>query len=80
MKVFFSLIIFSLMLATCQGACLRIPFQAEFENGKPVRPNTCLDRLDGRKHLIGSTWNTANCLRCSCSKYGLGCCQRFVGC
>ncbi|XP_026550395.1 small serum protein 5-like [Notechis scutatus] len=75
-KVFFSLIIFSLMLAACQGACFSGPFAAEIKDGKPVVPITCHDIYDGRKHLIGSTWNTAHCLRCECSRNGLDCCHR----
>ncbi|XP_026571031.1 small serum protein 5-like [Pseudonaja textilis] len=79
MKVFFSLIIFSLMLAACQGACFSAPFEVETEDGKQVVPNTCLDRHDGRKHLIGSTWNTAHCFRCECGTDGLHCCHRYGG-
>ncbi|KAG8141210.1 hypothetical protein E2320_006864 [Naja naja] len=79
MKVFFSLIIFSLILATCQGACFTWGFEAEIKDGKPVVPHTCLDRNDQREHLFGSTWNTADCLRCSCSKYGMHCCHRYGG-
>nr|BAK64382.1 small serum protein [Laticauda semifasciata] len=78
MKVFFSLIIFSLMLAACQGACFSGPFEVEIKDGKPVS-KTCLDIYDGRKHLIGSTWNTAHCFRCKCSKNGLHCCHRYGG-
>uniref|UniRef100_A0A8C5S5T8 Uncharacterized protein n=1 Tax=Laticauda laticaudata TaxID=8630 RepID=A0A8C5S5T8_LATLA len=78
MKVFFSLIIFSLMLAACQGACFSEPFEAEIKDGKPVS-KTCLDRHDGRKHLIGSTWNTAHCFRCECDQNGLHCCHRYGG-
>ncbi|XP_032084842.1 small serum protein 5-like isoform X2 [Thamnophis elegans] len=78
-KVLFSLILFSFMLATCQGACFLDPFKVEFKDGKAVRPSTCLDRHDGRKHLIGSTWNTAHCLRCWCTKFGWGCCHRYGG-
>ncbi|XP_070621404.1 small serum protein 5-like [Erythrolamprus reginae] len=79
MKIFLSLILFSLMLATCQGACMVIPNEAEFIDGKLVVPETCTDRYDGRKHLLGSTWNTAQCLRCSCSEHGYGCCHRHGG-
>ncbi|ETE60626.1 hypothetical protein L345_13630, partial [Ophiophagus hannah] len=46
-KVFFSLIIFSLMLATSQGACFTWGFEAEIKDGKPVEPNFCLDTYDG---------------------------------
>ncbi|XP_060539509.1 small serum protein 2-like [Pantherophis guttatus] len=46
---------------------------------KEVRPSTCLDSHDGTKHLIGSTWNTANCLRCGCDKDGMDCCHRYGG-
>ncbi|XP_032084841.1 small serum protein 5-like isoform X1 [Thamnophis elegans] len=79
MKVFFSLIIFSLVLASCQGACFSAPFAVEFKNGTVVFSSTCLDRFDGRKHLIGSTWNTAHCFKCECTKFGMDCCHRYGG-
>ncbi|XP_070621913.1 small serum protein 2-like [Erythrolamprus reginae] len=73
MKIFLSLILFSLMLATCQGACYVDPFNAELIHG------TCTDSNDGRKHLFGSEWNTGHCLRCDCDRDGVGCCDRFGG-
>ncbi|XP_058050813.1 small serum protein 5-like [Ahaetulla prasina] len=79
MKAFFCLIIFSLMLAACQGACFGSNFKAEFKDGKEVRPNTCVDIYDKSKHLIGSTWNTAHCFRCECGRNGLSCCHRYGG-
>uniref|UniRef100_A0A8C6VMS6 Uncharacterized protein n=1 Tax=Naja naja TaxID=35670 RepID=A0A8C6VMS6_NAJNA len=77
MKVFFSLIIFSLILATCQGACFTWGFEAEIKDGKLVMPSTCVDGHDQRQHLIGSTWNTAGCLRCECRRDEMSCCHRF---
>nr|BAJ14707.1 small serum protein-2 [Gloydius blomhoffii blomhoffii] len=79
MRVFFSLIIFSFMLATCQGACGRSPHVPEFMDGKAVAPKTCIDEYDGSKHLLGSTWNTAHCFRCECNNYGMSCCHRYGG-
>nr|BBV14782.1 small serum protein-5g [Ophiophagus hannah] len=79
MKVFFSLVIFSLMLATCQGGCFGVFLKVEIKDGKPVMPNFCLDTYDGRKHLIGSTWNTAHCFSCSCRRNELSCCHRYGG-
>ncbi|XP_070621912.1 small serum protein 2-like [Erythrolamprus reginae] len=73
MKIFLSLILFSLMLATCQGACFTVRLNAEIIDG------TCTDRYDGRKHLFGSKWNTGHCLRCDCDSDGLGCCDRNPG-
>ncbi|XP_029140083.1 small serum protein 2-like [Protobothrops mucrosquamatus] len=86
-RVFFSLIIFSFMLATCQGACGRGPLVPEFNFslfnsfffGKAMAPKKCVDPNDGRKHLIVSTWNTADCLRCECDSDGLSCCHRYGG-
>uniref|UniRef100_A0A8C6VQ10 Beta-microseminoprotein n=1 Tax=Naja naja TaxID=35670 RepID=A0A8C6VQ10_NAJNA len=49
------------------------------QDGKPVVPSTCLDSHDQREHLIGSTWNTADCLSCECGKDGLHCCHRYGG-
>ncbi|XP_070621909.1 small serum protein 2-like [Erythrolamprus reginae] len=79
MKIFLSLILFSLMLATCQGACFLDPFKAEIIDGEVVNPSTCTDIYDGRKHLIGSTWNTEHCNRCSCNDNGARCCHRYGG-
>ncbi|KAK9395278.1 small serum protein 5-like [Crotalus adamanteus] len=79
MKVFFSLIVFSLVLATCQGACLQGLFEAKLIDGKPVMPNACVDIYDNKKHLIGSTWNTDHCYRCECLKTGFSCCHRYGG-
>ncbi|XP_058050894.1 small serum protein 5-like [Ahaetulla prasina] len=79
MKAFFCLIIFSLMLAACQGACFRGPFDAEFIDGKEVKFNLCVDTYDRSKHLIGSTWNSAHCYRCECDGNGLSCCHRYGG-
>ncbi|XP_007445193.2 small serum protein 5-like, partial [Python bivittatus] len=79
MRVFFSLIIFSFILATCQGACMLDPFKVKFEDGKVVKPNTCVDPFDRTRHLLGSTWNTAHCLRCECHRDGMSCCTRPAG-
>ncbi|KAG8141207.1 hypothetical protein E2320_006863 [Naja naja] len=59
-KVSFSLIIFSLMLAAC----------------KEVIPNTCVDVYDKRMHLFGSTWIAADCFQCDCDTEGMHCCHR----
>ncbi|XP_013927317.1 PREDICTED: small serum protein 5-like [Thamnophis sirtalis] len=79
MKVFFSLILFSLVLATCQGACFLDTFKLEFKDGKPVSSTVCVDVFDQTRHLIGSTWNTANCFRCECDNDGMSCCHRYGG-
>ncbi|XP_070621910.1 small serum protein 2-like [Erythrolamprus reginae] len=71
MKIFLSLILFSLMLTTCQAACFVGPYApAPYDD-------TCADDYDGRKHLIGSTWNTPQCERCECGNNGLLCCDRY---
>nr|A7VN14.1 RecName: Full=Small serum protein 2; Short=SSP-2; Flags: Precursor [Protobothrops flavoviridis]QGB21041.1 PfSSP-2 precursor [Protobothrops flavoviridis]6IMF_B Chain B, Small serum protein 2 [Protobothrops flavoviridis]BAF80052.1 small serum protein-2 [Protobothrops flavoviridis]BAM72533.1 small serum protein-2 [Protobothrops flavoviridis] len=77
MRVFFSLIIFSFMLATCQGACGIGPLVSSPTDA--MAPKKCVDPNDRRKHLIVSTWNTADCLRCECDNDGLSCCHRYGG-
>uniref|UniRef100_A0A8C6VII5 Uncharacterized protein n=1 Tax=Naja naja TaxID=35670 RepID=A0A8C6VII5_NAJNA len=47
------------------------------QDGKLVMPSTCVDGHDQRQHLIGSTWNTAGCLRCECRRDEMSCCHRF---
>ncbi|XP_026570973.1 beta-microseminoprotein [Pseudonaja textilis] len=79
MRVFFSLIVFSFMLATCQAACFMEAFEPYFMNGKEVWPNKCVDRYDGKEHPIGSKWNTDDCLECECLKVGMSCCHRYGG-
>ncbi|XP_013914251.1 PREDICTED: small serum protein 2-like [Thamnophis sirtalis] len=79
MKVFFSLILFSLLLAACQGACMQGPLIPKSHAGKDLPPDTCVDVSDGKTHLIGSTWNTAHCLRCECDTDGWMCCHRYGG-
>ncbi|XP_060539339.1 small serum protein 4-like [Pantherophis guttatus] len=74
MKVFFILIIFSLMLATCQGHCIANTVLAKYKDGKEVPPSTCPDMHDGREHLFGSTWSMGN-FRCECRTNGLLCCE-----
>ncbi|XP_028928564.1 small serum protein 2-like isoform X2 [Ornithorhynchus anatinus] len=39
----------------------------------------CRDPRDGKKHQVGTTWNSKNCLRCSCGFRGMECCSRFGG-
>nr|BAJ14706.1 small serum protein-1 [Gloydius blomhoffii blomhoffii] len=72
MRVFFSLIIFSFMLATCQGACAAGPEPTD----DIVPTKKCVDPNDGRKHLVLSKWNAANCTICYCFRHGLRCCPR----
>nr|XP_060643360.1 small serum protein 5-like [Anolis sagrei ordinatus] len=43
------------------------------------KPNVCTDLYDGKKHPIGSHWNTAHCKECWCSDDGMQCCDRFGG-
>nr|BBV14784.1 small serum protein-3 [Protobothrops mucrosquamatus] len=76
MKVFFILIIFSFTLATCQGECFggfSLPI-----DGKEVPIRTCADTYDGKKHLIVSTWKTAESFSCECAQIGLQCCKEYV--
>nr|A7VN15.1 RecName: Full=Small serum protein 3; Short=SSP-3; Flags: Precursor [Protobothrops flavoviridis]BAF80053.1 small serum protein-3 [Protobothrops flavoviridis] len=76
MKVFFILIIFSFTLATCQGECYgSVPLPID---GEDVPLRTCVDTHDGQKHLIVSTWKTANSFSCECTQIGLQCCQKYV--
>nr|BBV14779.1 small serum protein-6 [Ophiophagus hannah] len=79
MRVFFSLTIFSFMLATCQAACFMDLFKPQFINGKEVWPTKCVDHSDGKEHPIGSKWNTDNCLKCWCLKEGMSCCHSYGG-
>nr|BBV14778.1 small serum protein-6 [Protobothrops flavoviridis] len=79
MRVFFSLVIVSFMLVTCQGACFFDPFKPQLIDGKEVWPTKCVDPYDKENHPIGSEWNTANCMECECLKTGLSCCHRYGG-
>ncbi|XP_060539281.1 small serum protein 2-like isoform X3 [Pantherophis guttatus] len=77
MKVFFSLIVFSLVLVTCQ-ACYSVAFQVMAKPGEYLPPNVCLDLYDRKMHLFGSRWIARDCYRCRCDRDGMDCCHREV--
>nr|XP_028596893.1 small serum protein 5-like [Podarcis muralis] len=79
MKILLSLTALSLTLALCQGFCTFSEHKAEIKDGKPVLPTECTDPYDGSKHPFGSKWNTAQCMECTCSERGVGCCSRYGG-
>nr|BAJ14708.1 small serum protein-3 [Gloydius blomhoffii blomhoffii] len=79
MKVFFSLIIFSFTLATCQGRCFGGFPLPKYIDGKKVPLRTCVDTHDEKKHLIGSTWKIPDCYSCECTQLGLQCCKKYDG-
>ncbi|XP_060539287.1 small serum protein 4-like [Pantherophis guttatus] len=79
MRVFICLSIFSFMLATCQEECFSDHLRPRLKDGKGVKPNTCVDRYDGKTHPIGSSWSTADCFVCECSRDGMRCCERERG-
>ncbi|KAK9395279.1 small serum protein 5-like [Crotalus adamanteus] len=79
MKVFFSLIIFSFTLATCQGHCIGSFPLPKYIDGKRVPLRTCVDTYDGKTHLIGSTWKTAECFSCECRQNEMWCCKKYGG-
>ncbi|XP_032084846.1 small serum protein 5-like isoform X2 [Thamnophis elegans] len=78
MKVFFSLILFSLVLAACH-ACYIVPFELMAKKAENMPPSTCVDVFDGTFHLIGSTWIAEDCYKCECNNNGLDCCHRYGG-
>ncbi|XP_034974746.2 small serum protein 2-like [Zootoca vivipara] len=47
--------------------------------GQLVVPTKCTDPYDGSKHPLGSKWNTAECMECTCSRSGMECCTRYGG-
>ncbi|XP_067326707.1 small serum protein 5-like [Anolis sagrei] len=76
MKLLLILVVLSFSLTLCYAACFLAPFETE---GKEEKPNVCTDLYDGKKHPIGSHWNTAHCQECWCSDDGMQCCDRFGG-
>nr|XP_056716895.1 small serum protein 2-like [Euleptes europaea] len=48
-------------------------------NGVLVPQNGCFDPYDGRRHPLGSQWNTDHCMRCDCSGDRMECCTRYGG-
>ncbi|XP_061448716.1 small serum protein 2-like [Rhineura floridana] len=70
MKVIVSLAVFCISLALCDGACFM---------STSVTPDGCTDTYDGKKHPFGSAWNTAECMRCECSRNTMQCCSRYGG-
>ncbi|XP_060539335.1 small serum protein 3-like [Pantherophis guttatus] len=79
MRVFICLSIFCFVLATCQFKCFSDPLRPLLKDGKGVKPNTCVDRYDGKTHPIRSSWSTAHCFVCECSPAGMQCCERDRG-
>ncbi|XP_032084844.1 small serum protein 5-like [Thamnophis elegans] len=75
MKVFFSLILFSLVLAACH-ACYLVSFEYMAKKAENMPPNTCVDAFDGTFHLLGSTWIAEDCFQCHCKNNGMFCCHR----
>ncbi|XP_034976306.1 small serum protein 5 isoform X3 [Zootoca vivipara] len=79
MKILLSLTALSFTLALCQGYCMRSQHEAEIKDGQQVVPTECTDFNDGSKHPLGSKWNTAGCMECTCSGSGMECCSRYGG-
>lgn len=44
--------------------------------GGLVDPEGCVDPYNKTRHPFGTKWDTANCLRCSCTVIRLKCCAR----
>ncbi|XP_060107766.1 small serum protein 5-like [Heteronotia binoei] len=79
MKFLLSLSVLCITLALCQAACfIKLP-KAEMRNGVLVPQTLCTDPYDGTQHLLGSKWNTAHCLECSCHSGEMTCCHRYGG-
>ncbi|KAJ7305242.1 hypothetical protein JRQ81_011154 [Phrynocephalus forsythii] len=79
MNTLITLSILCFTLALCHGFCFRERPKLEFKDGKFVIPNTCVDKYDGTEHLVGSAWNTGECMKCECTKGGMSCCSRYGG-
>ncbi|KAJ6653129.1 hypothetical protein lerEdw1_010091 [Lerista edwardsae] len=77
MKSLLSLVVLSLLLAFCHGFCFRVLPKQELVNGEVVLPDGCIDIYDQVKHPLESTWDTAHCMSCSCSRHGMECCLRY---
>ncbi|KAJ7305243.1 hypothetical protein JRQ81_011155 [Phrynocephalus forsythii] len=69
MKFCFSLAISCIAVALCHGYCFLQP------NNEGTEYEGCVDLYDGQRHLFGSTWNTAECLKCRCDERGMECCS-----
>ncbi|XP_033014924.1 small serum protein 2-like [Lacerta agilis] len=77
MKILLSLTAFSFTLALCQGYCMFSQHEAQIKDGQ--LPTECTDPYDGSKHPLGSEWNTAQCMECTCNESGMECCARYGG-
>ncbi|XP_033014920.1 small serum protein 3-like isoform X3 [Lacerta agilis] len=74
MKILLSLIALSFTLALCQGYCHGV---VQYEDDQPVLFTECTDPYDGSKHPLGSKWNTAECMECTCDERKMECCVRW---
>ncbi|XP_053257504.1 small serum protein 3-like [Podarcis raffonei] len=65
-------------LGKCQGSCVRTINKAEVKDGSVIPPDGCTSPLDGTKHGMGSEWNGANGMKCTCSRSGAECCDNSI--
>ncbi|XP_042328641.1 small serum protein 5-like [Sceloporus undulatus] len=79
MKSLLCLTAMCIMLSVCSGFCFRDTLKMKTVDGKSVMPDECIDVFDESRHPIGSVWNSAECMRCSCGTDGMECCARYGG-
>ncbi|KAM7154277.1 small serum protein 5-like isoform 2-T2 [Macrochelys suwanniensis] len=72
MKTLFCLTVLCASLAVCHGACYLMNNDAQIKEGELVRG--CVDHFDKSEHPIGATWNSHQCLSCTCEETTISCC------
>uniref|UniRef100_A0A8C3RZF3 Beta-microseminoprotein n=1 Tax=Chelydra serpentina TaxID=8475 RepID=A0A8C3RZF3_CHESE len=77
MKTLFCLTVLCASLAVCHGACYLMNNDAQIKEGELVRG--CVDHFDKSEHPIGATWNSHQCLSCTCEETTISCCTRYGG-
>ncbi|XP_025032603.1 small serum protein 5-like isoform X2 [Python bivittatus] len=76
-KLLLSLTVFCTIFSLCYGSCGRQLLHPKIVNGKKVME--CTDFSDRSVHPVGSTWNSENCMQCSCGWKEMVCCSRYGG-
>ncbi|XP_009464933.1 PREDICTED: beta-microseminoprotein-like [Nipponia nippon] len=69
------LLVLAISVTLSNAACFLQPLKPGMSDGKIIKG--CLDS-NGELHEFGSSWRSADCNDCSCSRDAIRCCSSFV--
>ncbi|XP_013814268.1 beta-microseminoprotein-like [Apteryx mantelli] len=74
MKTFLAcLLVLAISVTLSNASCFVEELKRESDKEVPG----CTD-FEGKFHEFGSQWETKNCMDCSCSRQGIGCCTSYA--